>query len=205
MLDEKTKREISTALVDFGTIKFGEFKLTSGKESTYYIDLRTIPSHPDLFQKIVKIYTKKAEEIGLNNFDVVAGIPTSGMIYASILAYNLQKPFIYVRKETKDWGEKRKIEGKMEKGDKVLLVDDLITTGKSIVEAVQTIRKEGGEVNHALVLIDREEGGRERLKKEKVELHCFLRIREALNFLIEEGKLNEAEYNKIIQQIKGKS
>ncbi len=201
MESRSLKKEISLVLAELGAIKFGRFKLTSGKESTYYIDLRVIPSYPNVFRKIVGIYVEESKKIGLDKFNVIAGIPTSGLIYASTLAYNLQKPFIYIRKEAKNWGEKKKIEGFLEKNKNVLIVDDLVTTGKSLVEAVNSIQEEGGIVTDVLVFIDREEGGREKLESKKVRLHSFIRIREILKFLVEAKKINHDQYNMVLKQI----
>ncbi|RLG92845.1 MAG: orotate phosphoribosyltransferase [Candidatus Hecatellales archaeon] len=196
------KKEISLALAELGAIKFGRFKLTSGKESSYYIDLRLVPSHPKTFRRIVRVYVEEAKKIGLKRFDAVAGIPTSGMVYASVLAYTLKKPFLYVRKEPKSWGEKRRIEGVLNRDARVLVVDDLITTGKSLVEAVDCVREEGGMVTDALVLIDREEGGEKSLRDKGVRLHSFLRIREVLGFLVKAGKINISQYEEAIRQVK---
>ncbi len=198
MMNEKLKLEILKALIDLETIKFGKFKLTSGKESSFYIDLRIIPSYPQAFRKIMDFYVEKANQI--KNFDVIAGIPTSGMIYASILAYRIQKPFIYVRKEQKNWGERKRIEGKLEKNKRVLLVDDLITTGKTILDAILAIRWEGGIVNDIVVLVDREEGGKEKLEKEGLKLHSLLRVGEILEFMVNSGKINQNQYRKILEE-----
>ena len=198
MMNEKLKLEILKALIDLETIKFGKFKLTSGKESSFYIDLRIIPSYPQAFRKIMDFYVEKANQI--KNFDVIAGIPTSGMIYASILAYRIQKPFIYVRKEQKNWGEKKRIEGKLEKNKRVLLVDDLITTGKTILDAILAIRWEEGIVNDVVVLVDREGGGKEKLEKEGLKLHSLLRVGEILEFMVNSGKINQNQYRKILEE-----
>ena len=198
MINEKLKLEVLKALIDLETIKFGKFKLTSGKESSFYIDLRIIPSYPQAFRKIMDFYVEKANQI--KNFDVIAGIPTSGMIYASILAYKIQKPFIYVRKEQKNWGERKRIEGKLEKNKRILLVDDLITTGKTILDAILAIRWEEGIVNDVVVLVDREEGGKEKLEKEGLKLHSLLRVGEILEFMVNSGKISQNQYRKILEE-----
>ena len=143
-------------------------------------------------------YVEKANQI--KNFDVIAGIPTSGMIYASILAYRIQKPFIYVRKEQKNWGEKKRIEGKLEKNKRVLLVDDLITTGKTILDAILAIRWGEGIVNDVVVLVDREEGGKEKLEKEGLKLHSLLRVGEILEFMVNSGKISQNQYRRILEE-----
>jgi orotate phosphoribosyltransferase len=200
--DKTDKINFSQILWRTGAIKFGTFTLTSGKLSPYYIDLRVIPSFPEALQKIIQIYVKEAEELGLEKFKIVAGIPTAGMVYASILAYAIKKPFIYIRKEAKEWGRERRIEGVLKPGDPVLIVDDLITTGKSVIDAAKAIRAEGGTVANAIVLIDREEKGTENAAKEGIKLRSFMKIREIAKMLYDLQEITKDRYRAIIEQIK---
>ncbi len=193
---------LSRILVKTGAIKFGLFKLTSGKLSPYYIDLRIIPSSPKMFEEICSLYEKHAKEIGLENFDCIASVPTSGIIFGSVLAYRLKKPFIYVRKETKKHGVKKRVEGHLIPGWKVLLVDDLITTGSTLKQAALALRAEGAEVEHALVLVDREEGGKEALSEVGVRLHAVTSISQIARYLFEKGILGEEEYRSILAQVR---
>ena len=197
MVSEKIREKLIEDLIKIEALKFGRFKLTSGKESLYYIDLRVAPSYPEVFHRLINAYLTKIREIGLEKFDIIAGIPTSGLIYASTLAYNLRKPLIYVRKEEKGWGRKRKIEGILKRGDNVLLIDDLVTTGKSLIEAAKSIEDEGGKVSYALVLIDREEGGLENLKFKGIMLCSFISVGEIFRVLVKKGKISSEEYKKI--------
>jgi orotate phosphoribosyltransferase len=186
-------------LLKTGAVKFGVFKLTSGKISSYYIDLRLILSFPDALKKVIELYEKLANEVGLNNFQRIAGIPTAGVPFASILAFKLNKPFIYVRKEAKPHGRERRIEGLLYPGDKILIADDLATTGKTIVNAVKSIKAEGGNVSNAIVLIDREEGAQEKLMKEDVNLKCFMKVSEVAKKLLELNAIDVKEYEKMIK------
>jgi len=193
--------DLSKMLVKVGCLKFGVFKLTSGKLSPYYIDLRLIPSFPGGMKKVISIYASIAnDEIGAGNFERIAGIPTAGMPFASVLAYKLSKPFLYVREAAKTHGRERRIEGVLSPGDRVLLVDDLITSGKSIVEAANILRGEGGMVSDALVLIDREEGGFENLSKVGVKLHSFMRISGIARELHEAELIDKRRYEEILKQ-----
>jgi len=202
---EKEKTELSRILHKIGAIKFGTFKLTSGRTSPYYIDLRIVPSFPDAFQRVCGIYAKLIEtELGAQSFDRVAGIPTAGIPFASLVAYQMKKPFLYIRPRVKLHGRERQIEGIIMPGNRVLLVDDLITTGLSLRKAAKAIRAEGGVVSDALVLLDREEGGNERLKKDNVTLHYLLTAREAAGKLYELGAIEEDQYKTILKQAKKK-
>ena len=202
---EKEKTELSRILHKIGAIKFGTFKLTSGRTSPYYIDLRIVPSFPEAFERVCDIYVKLAEtELGAQNFDRIAGIPTAGIPFASLIAYHVKKPFLYIRPKAKLHGRERCIEGILMPGNRVLLVDDLITTGLSLRKAANAIRAEGGVVSDALVLLDREEGGRERLKKDNITLHYLLTAREAANRLYELGAIEEDQLKTILKQAKKK-
>jgi orotate phosphoribosyltransferase len=116
------------------------------------------------------------------------------------LAYNLSKPLVYVRKEVKSHGREKMVEGLLAPGDKVLLVDDVITTGKNILDASQTLRAEGGVVEDALVLVDREEGGREHLLKAGMKLHSVTRISELAKRLLDMDAITDAQYEELTTQ-----
>jgi len=200
---ETVKVEICKILNKIGALKFGAFKLTSGKISPYYIDLRIIPSFPDAFQKICDLQAAFIkEEIGVKNFDRIAGIPIAGIPFASLIAYNLKKPFLYIRKGVRLHGRKRRIEGILTPGDRVLLIDDLITTGLSLTEAKKAIEAEGGVATDAVVLLDREEKGKEKLHKNGIKLHALLKMSEIANRLYEIGAIDEVQLKTILKQIK---
>ncbi len=200
---EAIKAEICKILNKIGALKFGAFKLTSGKISPYYIDLRIIPSFPDAFQKICNLQAAFIkEEIGLKSFDRIAGIPIAGIPFASLIAYNLKKPFLYIRKGVRLHGRKRRIEGILTPGDRVLLIDDLITTGLSLTEAKKAIEAEGGVTTDAVVLLDREEKGKEKLDKNGIRLYALLKMSEIANRLCEIGAIDEVQLKTILKQIK---
>ena len=200
---EDVKAEICKILNKIGALKFGVFKLTSGKISPYYIDLRIIPSFPDAFQKICNLQAGFIkEEIKVKSFDRIAGIPIAGIPFASLIAYNLKKPFLYIRKGVRLHGRQRRVEGILTSGDRVLLIDDLITTGLSLIEATKAIEAEGGVATDAVVLLDREERGREKLDKKGIKLHALLKMSEIANRLYEIGAIDEVQLKTILKQIK---
>lgn len=200
---ETVKVEICKILNKIGALKFGAFKLTSGKISPYYIDLRIIPSFPDAFQRVCNLQAAFIkEEIGVKSFDRIAGIPIAGIPFASLIAYKLKKPFLYIRKGVRLHGRKKRIEGILTPGDHVLLIDDLITTGLSLIEAKKAIEAEGGVTTDAVVLLDREEKGREKLDKNGIKLHALLKISEIANRLHEIGAIDEVQLKTILKQIK---
>lgn len=201
--NDAVKLEICKILNKISALKFGAFKLASGKISPYYIDLRVVPSFPDAFQKICNFYIEFIEnEVGTKNFERIAGIPVAGLPFASLIAYNLKKPFLYVRKGVALHGRQRRIEGILTPGDRVLLVDDLVTTGLSLKRTAKAIASEGGVVTDAVVLLDREEGGMERLEKSGVELHALLKVSEVAYRLHEMGTIDEERLKTILKQTK---
>jgi orotate phosphoribosyltransferase len=200
---EAIKVEICRILNKIGALQFGAFKLTSGKISPYYIDLRIVPSFPGAFQKVCNFYVDFIkDEIGVKNFERIAGIPVAGIPFASLIAYNLKKPFLYIRKGVRLHGRQRRIEGILSPGDHVLIIDDLITTGLSLKKAAKAITAEGGVVKNAVVLLDREEGGKEKLEKSGIKLHALLNISEITNKLYEIGAIDEEQLKTILKQIK---
>jgi len=202
---EKEKGELSRILHKIGAIQFGAFKLASGRISPYYIDLRIVPSFPDAFQRVCNLYVKLLEkDLGIENVDRIAGIPTAGMAFASVVAYQVKKPFVYIRPKVKLHGRERRIEGILMPGNRVLLVDDLVTTALSLGKAAKAIRAEGGVVSDALVMLDREEGGKERLAKDNIKLHYLLTAREAATKLYELGAIEEDQLKTILRQAKKK-
>jgi orotate phosphoribosyltransferase len=201
--DQTRKIEIAKILHNIDALKFGVFKLTSGKPSPYYIDLRVVPSFPDAFQQICDFYRQYiTAQIGTENFDRVAGVPLAGIPFASQIAYNLKKPFLYVRKGMRHHGRQRRVEGILVSGDRVLLVDDLITTGLNLKNAAEAIRAEGGVVKEAVALLDREEGGKKELAENGIKVHTLLRISEVANTLYDIGAIDEESLKTILKQIK---
>ena len=197
------KDRMANILYKIDAVKFGVFQLSSGKQSPYYIDLRVIPSFPDAFHEICEAYAEQINsEIGLPNFDRIAGVPIAGIPFASQIAYNLQKPFLYVRKDIKLHGRERRVEGILVSGDRVLLIDDLLTTGLTLKNAVEAARAEGGVVTDAVVFLDREEGGKELLEQQGVKLHPLLKISEVANTLYDIGAIDRESYKTILKQVK---
>ncbi len=201
--NQKKRVELAKILHKIDALKFGVFTLSSGKASPYYVDLRIVPSFPDAFREICDFYGEYiTHQVGLENFDRIAGVPLAGIPFASQIAYNLRKPFLYVRKDVRRHGRQRRVEGILVSGDRVLLVDDLITTGLNLKKAADAIRAEGGVVTDVVALLDREEGGKAKLEKTGVKIHTLLSIREVANTLYEIGAIDEESLKTILKQIK---
>ena len=193
--------ELCNILLRTGSLRFGVFKLASGILSPYYVDLRLIPSDPVAFRKVIDFYRTVIEVKLAKDVQRLGGIPTMGIAYGAVLAFTLSKPFLYVRKETKEHGRERKIEGFLQPGDKVLVLDDVATTGKNIIEATEAIRAEGGLVEDAVVLLDRQQGAEASLRKVGVKLHAFATMKRIADKLVELRTIDETQHKEILAQI----
>lgn len=195
-------KEFAIFLQESGAIKFGNFKLSSGKDSVYYIDLRLVPSFPHQFREMVKaVQNLISEKIGLDSFDYIASVPTSGLVIASALAMETVKPLIYIRQKIKDYGTGSLIEGKIPEGSRVVLVDDVGTTGHSLLGAIKDLKDAKIIVDSAFVIVNRLEGARENLEAEKVKLYEITDILTISNILHTKNILDKQTLDRIKKQV----
>jgi orotate phosphoribosyltransferase len=192
--------QFASFLLKSNSLRFGVFTLASGKQSAYYIDLRVLPSFPGYFRLgISALKDVVAEKVG--RFDTFASVPTSGLVFGSALAYEMNKPFVYVRKEPKAYGTNKMIEGFLEPGSKVIIVDDVATTGTSISSAVEILRANGGIVEDVVALVDRHEGAEDKLKKMGVKLSAVTGINDIVNALYQAGLLDQNALESVLKQM----
>jgi len=158
------RKMLKDMLEDCGAIKYGEFTLTSGKKSNYYVDIKLASTQPKILREIASQMADHVEG------DRIAGMELGAVPIASAVSLETDLPFLMVRKKKKDHGTAGRIEGRFEKGDKVTVVEDVTTTGGSSVEAVEVLRDVGAQVEKVLVVVDRKEGAEKRLKDIDVEL-----------------------------------
>jgi orotate phosphoribosyltransferase len=197
------KSVLAEALFRIGALRFGKFTLSSGKRSSYYLDLRVIPSHPEVYALAIEAYKEIAERVGERNFDILAGVATAGVTISSPLAFLLKKPMVYVRKEEKGHGLGRQVEGATRPGQKALLIDDLVTTGGSIISAVEALRKTGCVVKETAVLVDRLEGGKANLATAGVRLNAYAQITELIEILYQAKMMTKRDYEAVTKQVMG--
>lgn len=195
-------KEFSIFLHEKKIIQFGDFTLTSGKKSQYYVDLRLVPSFPHQFRKMVKyLQGEIIKDIGLDNFDSLVSIPTGGLVIASALAIETVKPLIYVRSKPKDYGTSKSIEGKIWEGLKVLMIDDVATTGDSVVNGIKSLTEAKIKVEDAYVIVNRMEGAEEALKEQGVILHSITNVMQITKSLYEQNLVGDDVLQKVQEQI----
>ncbi|MDR1690877.1 MAG: orotate phosphoribosyltransferase [Candidatus Methanoplasma sp.] len=154
--------EISRALEDCGALQFGEFTLASGAKSDYYINIKKASTNPQVLYLISQLMAERMQEENIRP-DRIAGIVLGSIPLAAALSMATGIPYVMVRKEQKDHGTKKLIEGDMEPGEKVLVVEDVITTAGSSIQAIGTLRENGAVVEQIISVVDREGGGKENL------------------------------------------
>ena len=195
-------KEFATFLHQKGIIKFGDFTLASGKHSSYYVDLRLVPSYPLEFRKMVKYLENQiGEDIGLDKFDSIVSVPTGGLVIASALAIETVKPLIYVRSKPKDYGTSKSVEGKIHDNMKVVMIDDVATTGGSVVNAIKSLKEVNIPVKDAYVIVNRMEGADEALLELGVKMHSILNILQITEALFEQNLIDESVLEKVKKQI----
>ena len=195
-------KEFAIFLYKNNIIRFGNFTLASGKNSSYYVDLRLIPSYPHQFRKMIKnLQNLIVEKIGLGDFDCLASVPTGGLVVTSALAIEIVKPLIYVRNKPKEHGTTKSIEGKISTGMKVVMVDDVVTTGTSVLNGIKQLKEAGLSISDLYVIINRLEGADKVLGDIGIQIHQLTDILEITNVLFQEKLVSEEILKKIKNQV----
>lgn len=176
-------------LYQIGAIQFGEFKLKSGQTSSIYINLRKIISYPQLLRDVASAMWDKVSGC---QFDLVCGVPYTALPIATCLSLDHNIPMVMRRKEKKDYGTKQLIEGVFAPGQRCLIIEDVITTGGSIIETADDLKEAGLVINDVIVLIDREQGGHENLSKH-FTVHSIIKLSEIFSTLLKSSMISADE------------
>lgn len=179
--------DLAQRLLDAGCIRFGDFELRSGAQSPIYLDLRILAGHPILLRRVARSYFPL-----LGDPDRVAGVPLAGLPLATAVSLETGMPLVYPR-APKSHGTGATVEGAWSPGERVTVVDDVVTSGTSLLEGVARLREAGLQVERAVVLVDREGGGREALAKEGVELRSVLDLRHVVDELARGGRISDED------------
>ena len=162
-------QDLIDALRAAEAVRFGEFELAHGGTSDYYVDKYRFETDPRCLELIADAF---AERLGSD--EKLAGVALGGVPLATATSVAAGVPFVIARKQRKDYGTANLIEGRLEDGETVVVLEDIVTTGSSLIGAVEAIREAGGRVERALVVVDREEGGRENVEAAGVEMEALV-------------------------------
>ena len=196
--------QVADALYRSGCLKFGSFRIKSGALSPYYIDLACLLSAP---KELCNIAEKAACEIrnimAIDKIDKLASIELKGALILSSIACKVNLPCIVVRKEEKAYGVTGRIAGaEVVKGESILFFDDVVSEGLSKLEGIKPLEELGAKVKHLMVVVDREQGGRENLEKLGYNVHALAKISELVNCLLQLGKISIEQADTVMNFIK---
>jgi orotate phosphoribosyltransferase len=195
---------VADALFDSGCLKFGAFKIKSGALSPYYIDLARLLSSPKDLCCIADYAASEIKKIMISEkIDKLASIELKGALILPNIACNVGLPCVVVRKEEKSYGVTGRIAGaEVVKGDRVLFFDDVVSEGLSKVEGIKLLEELGAKVEHVMVVVDREQGGRENLEKLGYRVHALAKVSELVDCLLQSSNLSEEQAHAVLDYIK---
>lgn len=170
---------IKEALVRCSALTYGDFTLASGKKSPYYIDIKKASTDPYVLEVIADEMARELEIQGIR-YDKIAGVVLGSIPLAVALSLRTKAPYVMVRKEKKDHGTQKMIEGALCEGDEVLMVEDVITSAGSVAGAIDIIRAAGGKVSRVFCVVNRQEGGERKLNGMDVSLLSLITAEEVL-------------------------
>jgi orotate phosphoribosyltransferase len=194
----------SEALFRIGAFRLGRFTLQDGKTSPYSLDLRIVPSDPEAYALAVSAYIAVLKETGESNFEAVAGAGTAAVAFSSPVALLLKKPMLYVRRADADW-KPELVEGAVRPGWRTLVIGDAANAADDLVSAVEGLRRAGCVVREAVVLVDRREGGKAKLKAAGVRLNAFTDVWILVQMLYDQKKITKAGWQAVMKQTEEKS
>ncbi|MEE9206536.1 MAG: orotate phosphoribosyltransferase [Acidimicrobiia bacterium] len=189
---------LAVELFDAGCIRLGDFELKSGARSPIYLDLRILAGHPTLLRRVAAQYLPL-----VGSPTRIAGVPLAGLPIATAVSLVSAIPLVYARPEQKDHGTRSTIEGPFEVGDRVVVIDDVATSGSSVLDAVDRLRGAGLIVERAVVLIDREGGAGAALAEQGIRLNSVMKLSDVVGLLLEAGRISEGEARRVREFLAG--
>ncbi|XP_014476663.1 PREDICTED: uridine 5'-monophosphate synthase isoform X1 [Dinoponera quadriceps] len=194
---EETLKELAVTLYDIQAIKFGAFTTKIGLKTPIYFDLRVIISYPKFMSRLTEILWRPVKD-SAENVSQICGVPYTALPLATLISVENNIPLLIKRKEAKSYGTMKLIEGVYSPGDNCIIIEDVITSGSSILETVSVLRNEQLNVTQALVLIDREQGGKKELESHKIKVKSLYTVTTLMTYLLEAGKVTQ----KVVEDVK---
>jgi len=192
--DEIDRESFIVNLFDIGAIQFGTFELKSGMTSPIYLDLRKTFTFPHVLRQVADLLWMRVEPL---YYDLICGVPLAALVFASSLAALRQLPMIVCRKEKKEYGKKNRVEGEYFPDQHCVVIEDLITSGSSLLETIEPLKAESLVVSDIVCLIDRQQGGRERLEERGFRIHPVFQLSEILDVLQAQEKITEEDHQRV--------
>jgi uridine monophosphate synthetase len=193
-----TNLELALTLYDIGAVSLGEFKLHSGKISPIYIDLRLLASFPHALRQAASAYRGILENL---QFDIITTAPLAGLPIGTAVALDMNIPLVYPRKTAKAYGSGKLVEGKWEEGQTAVVIDDVTTSGASILQTVQAVEEVGLRVTDAVLLIDREQSGAENIRAAGYNFHAVVTLTEILTHLEQAGRITAEQHHHVLTNL----
>lgn len=198
---QANEQKLIDGLVDLGAVKFGDFTLASGQKSPIYIDLRLLVSEPSLLEMAAAAYGALVAEV---RADRLAGVPYAALPIATAVSLLMGIPMIYTRKEVKTYGLGKDVEGLWQVGERAVVIEDLITSGGSIIKSAQRLRELGLIIEDVVVLIDRGQGGVQNLADAGIRAHAVFTLPAMIDYLVEHGRMEKSVAEEVRAFISGK-
>jgi uridine monophosphate synthetase len=194
---------IAEILYASGCLTFGNFRIKSGNISPYYVDLARLISSPRNLCKIAEAAAREVKNIqAVDRVDKLASIELKGALILPSIGCQLDLPCIVVRKEEKTYGTTGRIAGsEVRRGDQILFFDDVLSDGLSKIEGIRPLEELGAKIRHLMVIVDREQKGRENLEKLGYNVHSLTTISELVNYLLEQGKVTKKQAQAVTEYV----
>jgi uridine monophosphate synthetase len=190
---------LALTLFDIGAVQLGKFRLHSGRTSRIYLDLRVLVSYPDALRMAAAAYCSVLAEL---DFDLLAATPLAGLPIGTAICLDMNVPLIYPRKTAKSYGTGKEIEGNWTVGQTAVVIDDLVTSGDSILQAIVSLKVAGLQVTDAVVLIDREQGGAETLLEQGYKLHAAITLNHLLAILESHDRISGKDRARVLKSLR---
>lgn len=187
-------KELILEFEEIGMLNFGEFTFKSGIQSPIYTNMRILISYPKLMKKVAKVYSELLKNL---KYDRLGGIPYAGLPLTAAISLEREEPWVFYRKETKAYGLGNIVEGEFKKGERVVIIDDLVSKGDSKFDAVAPFEAAGFEISDFVVLMNYGFGADEVLKASGYSLHYAFTMHDVVSVLLEEKRINQSTFDKV--------